>query len=190
MPILSNKNINRLNIYLLKYIYNIKKRFIKNFFKRLRANMFKTFSSNSLLDNTYENVLEKITLRCNCIISKELDISNNSINKRYLQICKNHYCPKLISKNEYIYIKSKKIYVYKKYTLNKRCSQSSSSSEELNDDDEQMDNNIIDFGKYKNKSYKFVFNIDKKYCYHLSFWKKNNYQENVNKFVSYVKQKI
>ena len=43
-----------------------------------------------------------------------------------------------------------------------------------NTENKLFSNKIIKFGKYKNKTYEYVYNIDKLYCYHLAYWKDNN----------------
>ena len=45
--------------------------------------------------------------------------------------------------------------------------------------------------KYKNKTYEYVYNIDKLYCYHLAFWidiKSKN--TNIIDFINYIKLKV
>lgn len=51
----------------------------------------------------------------------------------------------------------------------------------------------INFGKYKNKSFDYVFQKDKLYCYNLALWnfKNKEYKNpNINQFILFIKNKI
>ena len=48
------------------------------------------------------------------------------------------------------------------------------------------------FGKYKYKTFNYVYNNDKLYCYKLSFWDDNIYNKNTNitDFIDYIKKSV
>lgn len=115
-------------------------------------------SRKSNLINSSKDSINKTYKSCGCIFISELDIINNIINDKYIQICKSH------SINQF---QNKEINTQPEFYLN--------------------------FGKYKNKSFSYVYHIDKLYCYHLAFWNQNtNDCKNINihQFIKYIKQQI
>jgi hypothetical protein len=113
--------------------------------------------------NLYTDYINKTYKSCGCIFISELDIIDNLINEKYIQICKKHS----IHNNILIQCHNKIITITSEIYLN--------------------------FGKYKNKSFSYVFHTDKLYCYNLAFWKNNdNKCKNINimQFINYIKQQI
>lgn len=50
---------------------------------------------------------------------------------------------------------------------------------------------LLNFGKYKNKTYDYVYYNDKLYCYNLAFWNKKDFKnQKILKFIEYIKYKI
>lgn len=118
--------------------------------------------STDYINKTYKS--------CGCIYISELDIIDNIINDKCIQICKIH----LINNRNFSY---NLLYNNKNNIVSTRP--------EL----------YLNFGKYKNKSFSYVFNTDKLYCYNLAFWKKKNNNINckninINLFINYIKQQI
>lgn len=135
---------------------------------------------------------------CGCIFISKLNILDNIVHDKYIQLCKNHY---LLSKDKMNYKsdKNKKLYhlIDKKDSIKKKKSFPNNSYENLklllNSDIKNNNDSykIIKFGKYKNKTYEYVYNIDKLYCYHLAYWKNNNLNNiHINNFINYIKSKI
>jgi hypothetical protein len=150
------------------------------------------------INNT--DIVNKSYNSCGCIYISQLNILDNIMHDQYIQLCKNHY---LQSKDKVNYKFDKK---NKLYTLNEKRSDSlkkkkisyNNSYENLKQliNDNSYENNlfsnkIIKFGKYKNKTYEYVYNIDKIYCYHLAYWKDTNLNNsNINNFINYIKLQV
>lgn len=160
--------------------------------------------SNDAINKKYDT--------CGCIIVSELDILENIIQDKYLQLCKLHYNKCL---NKSIYYFNKKINKYilnsdnkivninhnKSYENLQAIISKSYSKNELNNINNNSDhftkmliesnNKLLHFGKYKNKTYDYVYYNDKLYCYNLAFW---NHKEFKNKkiinFINYIKNQI
>jgi len=138
--------------------------------------------------------IEKTVKHCGCVVTSKLDIIENEITKAVIKICKNHYLINL-NKIKYTYNKSQNIYILnceisnniKKNKIKKISSDIDLTLKENKDD-------ILQFGKYKHKSFDYVYNHDKLYCYNLSFWKHNKLTNVKNKsiyeFINYVRNEI
>jgi len=135
-----------------------------------------------LVNNEYQNYsrdqINKTYKACGCIFISELDVINNIINDKYIQLCKIHHLNYIHqnSNNNTIhqnlnYIKTPKILNNYKF------------------------DSYINFGRYKNKSFTYVFQQDKLYCYNLAFWNNhnsdyNNKNININLFIQFIKNQI
>lgn len=149
---------------------------------------------------------------CGCIIISELDILENILQDKYLQLCKSHYnnCSnksmyrfnKRINKyilncnNKQVTINYTKSYENLQGLISKTYSKLESKS--INTNSEVLyklsidcNNKLLQFGKYNNKTYEYVYYNDKLYCYNLAFW---NHKEFKNKkiinFINYIKNQI
>lgn len=133
---------------------------------------------NIAIDNFSKDLINKIYKTCGCILISELDIINNNINEKYIQICPKHY-----QKTESILNIINNKSVLSQIDLKKNII--------IND-------SYLNFGKYKNKTFHYVFQTDKLYCYNLAFWKNNTIcintnsakKININEFISYIKNQI
>jgi hypothetical protein len=146
------------------------------------------------------DIVNKCYNSCGCIYISQLNILDNIVHDQYIQLCKNHYLQskdkanyKLDRKNKLYILNEKKSDTFKK----KKISYNNSYENlKLLISDNSIDNNlfsnkIIKFGKYKNKTYEYVYNIDKLYCYHLAYWKDINISNsNINHFINYIKLKV
>ena len=157
--------------------------------------------SNDTINKKYDT--------CGCIIFSELDLLENIILDKYLQLCKSHYnnCS-----NKSLYHYNKKVNKYILNSDNKPISINYNKSYEnlqgiisktylkselksINNNSVQIsldfNNKLLQFGKYKNKTYEYVYYNDKIYCYNLAFW---NHKEFKNKkiinFINYIKNQI
>ena len=103
--------------------------------------------------------------KCGCMISYNLDIIENIVNDTYINLCEYHYKYSQ-DKKKYSYNKQKSIYVLSSYlsksTTNKNIKKSTSLIS-LHNENTQSD--IMLFGKYKYKTFNYVYNNDKLYCY-------------------------
>ncbi len=141
------------------------------------------------MNKTYENdIINKQYCACGCIILSTLDIYENIINELNIQYCKKHYHNTKFN-NDLKYFYNCKI---KKYLLIS--------------DNYKKNNNIIlhnqhiikttkltlmEFGKYYNKTYDYVYNNDKMYCYKLAFWNNHIIKNNkIIKFIEFIKQQL
>lgn len=126
--------------------------------------------------------------KCGCVISSNLDIINNLISDIAIVLCTKHY-KKCKNKKEYSFNKNKSTYTLNSFLSNsilKKNIIKSPSFEKLNKRDKS---GIILFGKYKYKTFDYVYNNDKFYCYNLSFWNANIYNknENIHEFINFIK---
>jgi len=153
-------------------------------------------------NNLYHNMINKKYKSCGCIIISELDILENIIQDKYLQICKDHYKHnnKINNNIKYSYDKHSNKYIYNP-TINKENNQKnlykSKSYENLyniiynNTKNIKNSNTLVNFGKYKNKTYEYVYYNDKLYCYNLAFWNNKNYtNQNIQNFIQYIKNQL
>jgi len=133
------------------------------------------------------DIVNKQYQSCGCIYTSELNIINNTIHDNYIQLCKNHY---LLVNNKFNYKLDKK---NKLYILKESKSDINNNKKVIinNSDNDLESNKIIKFGKYKNKTYDYVYNIDKLYCYHLAYWKDINLNNiHINNFINFIKLKV
>lgn len=133
---------------------------------------------------------------CGCVITSELNIIENIIEDQFIILCKKHYT-QTSNKKEYIYNKHKRIYVLNSFlstSSNKNKIKKSASNISLDSDGDTS--NIILFGKYKYKTFNYVYNNDKIYCYNLSIWNNSSllfnsiHSTNINNFIDFVKESI
>jgi hypothetical protein len=125
--------------------------------------------------NFTKDLINKTYKTCGCILVSELDFINNTINNKYIQLCNSHF-----NKTQPI-----------NDVLKKELSNNKLNSNNLHKT-QSINNSCLNFGKYKNKSFNYVFQIDKLYCYNLAFWK--NFQDyknpNVIHFINFIKTQI
>jgi len=140
--------------------------------------------------------IDKIKKDCGCVITSKLDIIENEIIESTIIICKTHYL-EANNKSQYTYNKSQNIYISNSEISNKIIKnkiKKISSDIDLLNTEEDNNSNILKFGKYKNKTFDYVYNHDKLYCYNLSFWKHNQIKDIDNndfyKFVNFIKSEI
>lgn len=144
------------------------------------------------------DMINKTTKVCGCVITSRLDIINNLVYDYPIKLCKLHYKKKEHG-FKYKYNKLIKLYECKGYLQNKclnikkkeinniknkpKCSKSSSS---------YYDDKIINFGKYKNKSFEYVYNNDKSYSFNIAFWKDISIDDdsNIEEFKLYIKKLV
>lgn len=133
---------------------------------------------------------------CGCVISSDLNIIENIIDDQIIILCKKHYIH-ASNKKEYIYNKHKSIYILNSFlsnSSNKIKIKKSVSNISLDTDCDTS--NIILFGKYKYKTFNYVYNNDKIYCYNLSIWNNtsiiynNVNSSNINNFIDFVKESV
>lgn len=129
---------------------------------------------------------------CGCVITSNLDIIENIIIEQIVMICKQHY-NNINNKKDYSYNKNKDIFILNSFLLknsNINNIKNSHSYNNLNQDFSNQD--VILFGKYKYKTFDYVYNKDKLYCYKLSLWndKIYNTNNNINDFINYIKKSI
>ena len=150
------------------------------------------------INNT--DIVNKTYNSCGCIYISQLNILDNIVHDQYIQLCKNHYLQST-DKVNYKLDKQNKLYILnekKSSPLKKKKLSYNNFYENLkllindnNTENKLFSNKIIKFGKYKNKTYEYVYNIDKLYCYHLAYWKDNNLNNsNINHFINYIKLKV
>lgn len=134
--------------------------------------------------------------KCGCVISSNLDIIENLISESIIILCENHY-KKCKNKKEYSFNKNKSYYTLNSFSNNsisKKNIKKSSHLDKLNKTNSKDSNKskILLFGKYKYKTFNYVYNNDKLYCYNLSFWNDNIYNKNDNiyEFINFIKNSI
>ena len=149
---------------------------------------------------------------CGCIIISELDILENLLQDRYLQLCKLHYnncCNKSMyhfnkkinkyiinSSNKQATINYNKSYenlqgIISKTYLKSELQSITNNSNNLVNLSLNCNNNILQFGKYKNKTYEYVYYNDKIYCYNLAFWNHKEFKnKNIINFIEYIRNQI
>jgi hypothetical protein len=141
------------------------------------------------------DIVNKYYNSCGCIYISELNIMDNIIHDIYIQLCKTHYLLskekskfKLDKKNKLYILNSKKTDNIKKKKISYDNLKLLINDKNKNDEDS---NKLIKFGKYKNKTYEYVYNTDKLYCYHLAYWKDNNLNNsNITNFINYIKLQV
>ncbi len=148
--------------------------------------------SNNIL--TINDTINKKYHSCGCIIISELDILENIIQEKYLQLCKNHY-KKCNSKSFYSYNKKINKYIYHS---NNNIINYSKSYENLqgiisnnNNSNNKEFNILLNFGKYKDKTYEYVYYNDKLYCYNLAFWNNKEFKnKKILNFITFIKKQL
>lgn len=140
------------------------------------------------LDIEYKN--------CGCAISSNLDIIENIITEDNIIFCKKHFI-KHKNKKEYVYNKNKSIYILNSFLLkssieNNIINNIKKISSFINLNENNTKSDVILFGKYKYKTFNYVYNNDKLYCYNLSLWndKLYNNDKNMTDFINFIKQSI
>lgn len=129
----------------------------------------------SKLVNPAKDLINKTYKTCGCILTSELDFINNTINNNYIQLCDLHFNKTQpindVLKKELSNNKLNSNNIYKTQSINNSC---------------------LNFGKYKNKSFSYVFQNDKLYCYNLAFWKnfKDYKNPNILQFIKFIKDQI
>ena len=145
----------------------------------------------TLVEKEYQNKsrdqINKTYKTCGCIFISELDIINNIINDKYIQYCQKHTITTIQSN-------IKRSILSRNSSRNRLTDTLESTISKANTFDKN--NNLeyfLNFGRYKNKSFNYVFQNDKLYCYNLAFWKNNNCEYkniNINLFIQFIKTKI
>lgn len=146
------------------------------------------------------DIINKKYNSCGCIQLSQLNILENIIIDTYIQICKYHFNG-INNKSDYIYNNKLKSYQYNDNLSlsnthnikNKRKikkSLSCNSTFDYYNTQSENSNKIIEFGKYKNKTYEYVFNKDKMYCYKLTYWSSYKYtNKKILDFIQFIKNK-
>ena len=127
--------------------------------------------------------INKITKPCGCVITSKLDFIENEITESIIIICKEHYLTDY-NKIQYTYNKSQNVYMSNSEISNnivKNKIKKISSNIDISNIKNDNHSNILQFGKYKHKTFDYVYNHDKSYCYNLSFWKHNELKNIENK---------
>ena len=129
--------------------------------------------------------------KCGCYFTRELDMDTNVIKKNYIKICASHskYISN-INKDNYNFNKKSNFYILKSNTISLKKKNSQNNLLNMNKISNDGDKKIK-FGKFKNKSYEYVYSNYKLYCYNLSIWaEKPILDDNVNDFINYIKKCI
>jgi hypothetical protein len=149
--------------------------------------------------STYNNIINKKYESCGCIINSDLDILENIIQDYHIQLCKHHYTKQdynqKINKSNYYFNKQIQKYIYKNNNnkvLKKNKSYDNIQSIVFNNfKSNQVSHNLVNFGKYANKTYEYVYYSDKLYCYNLAFWNNKKYNNNnIQRFINYIKNQL
>jgi hypothetical protein len=134
--------------------------------------------------------------QCGCAISSNLDIIENLITENVIILCKKHFI-KSKNKKDYVYNKNKSTYMLNSFLLkssikNNITNNIKKSSSFINLTENNNKSDVILFGKYKYKTFKYVYNNDKLYCYNLSIWNDKIYNNNQNMldFIDFIKESI
>ncbi len=159
-----------------------------------------TIKSNDTINKHYDS--------CGCIIISELNLLENIIIEKHIQFCKSHYKifikknknnNLLISNINYIYNKKNNKYIFTEKSVPKLNKQKSYENIQTillkthspNNTSNNFSEQILNFGKYKNKTYEYVYCNDKIYCYNLAFWKNTNFKnKKILNFIKYIKNQI
>jgi hypothetical protein len=151
-----------------------------------------TLSKNII---TINDTINKKYHSCGCIIISELDILENSIQEKYLQLCKNHY-KKCNAKSFYSYNKKINKYIYNShniinYSKSYENLQGIISNNSNNNSNNKEFQTLLSFGKYKDKSYEYVYYNDKLYCYNLAFWNNKEFKnKKILNFITFIKKQL
>lgn len=142
--------------------------------------------------NILYDSLDVNTEDCGCVITSNLDIVENIITDQCTILCKSHYSD-IKNKKDYTYNKNKKIYILNTFlSKNSNINNIKKSYSYIHLNQDYNEENIILFGKYKYKTFDYVYNKDKLYCYKLSLWndKIYNNDNNILHFINYIKKSI
>ena len=142
--------------------------------------------------NTSFDSINTAHKKCGCVISSNLDIIENIISDISIVLCEKHY-KKCKNKKAYSFNKNKLIYTLNSFSsdyISKKNIKNSPSLENLNKEINQS--GVLLFGKYKYKTFNYVYDNDKLYCYNLSFWNDNifNKNDNIYEFINFIKESI
>lgn len=157
------------------------------------------FSFNNKNITSKKDVIDKYYESCGCIKTSELDILQNIIIDKHIQLCKAHY--KLLSNKKLHYIFDKKVNNYILSKNNKPKLLKSRSYENVqttilkhihnNSINVSEQYTLLNFGKYKNNTYEYVYYTDKSYCYNLAFWNKHEFKnKKILNFIKYIKKQL
>lgn len=173
-------------------------------------------SNNFTISNNKKDTIDKFYESCGCIQISELDILQNIIIEKYIQLCKLHYRSynkinnksKFSNKTNYIFDKKLNKYIISNHNKHKLLKSKSyenvqgsllkyiykkSYSNPIDyGNNNNLDNlNLLNFGKYKNKTYEYVYYTDKVYCYNLAFWKNNEFKnKKILNFIKFIKKQL
>ena len=96
-----------------------------------------------------------------------------------------------------MYNKNKSLYILNSFLLkssieNNIINNIKKTSSFINLNENNTKSDVILFGKYKYKTFNYVYNNDKLYCYNLSLWndKLYNNDKNMTDFINFIKQSI
>jgi hypothetical protein len=133
--------------------------------------------------------------QCGCAISSNLDIIENLITENVIILCKKHFI-KSKNKKDYVYNKNKSTYMLNSFLLKSSIKNNITNNIKKSSSfitlTENNKSDIILFGKYKYKTFKYVYNNDKLYCYNISLWNNKIYNDNQNMldFINFIKDSI
>lgn len=156
--------------------------------------------NNKHLTNKTDTI-DKFYESCGCIKISELDILQNIIIDKYIQICKLHYKQYIKTNKKFNYIFDKKLNKYIlsnqiKHKLLKSKSYENVQVSLLKHIHNNSINNLehltlLNFGKYKNKTYEYVYYTDKVYCYNLAVWKNIDFKnKKISNFIKFIKKQL
>ena len=136
----------------------------------------------------FSNYLDKTVKPCGCVLISELNVLENVIEEITIKICRSHYYYHT-EKNNFTFSKSQNLYIYNPYF--KEISTKMKKNKIPNENNKYKNNEVITFGKYKSKSFDYVYNNDKTYCYNLSFWRSDIPEcDDIHLFISFVKSSL
>lgn len=155
------------------------------------------------------DIINKTFHNCGCIHISKLDFLENQINDTYIQLCSKHFNSKIHQLKNYKWNKKYNKYILKDSVPNKNTHNSThtnnklkkqKSFENLKKLNDRLDSDnlndpigltILNFGKYKNYSYEYVYYNDKLYCYNLAFWNNKIHKNKaITDFINYINDHI
>lgn len=152
------------------------------------------------MDHTYNHndIIDKQYNTCGCIILSKLDINENIIIDINIQYCKLHYYKRKLNNSlNYVYDYKIQKYLLISENVKKNNNLKSNDQNSMKYDKTDKTNNtnnkviLMDFGKYSNKTYDYVYNNDKMYCYKLAFWNNNIIKnKKITNFINFIKRQI
>jgi len=154
------------------YIFNKKENKYICYIYFSNNNQSNTNCKKNTTTSTYKNITSS-----SCKTTTSISYKKN-INKPILKINTLSYCKSYID-NEIIYDNTANINIKKE--INKEI-------KKINIEHPLHKNKKLSFGKYKNKTFNYVYNNDKLYCYKLTYWNNDNIKDNrLNLFINYIK---